>query len=265
MHSLNLARYLQHRADGDTVERASELSGIGLGEAKLHEKDIERGELVLPLTKLGLVEPVNVFAEHEKDRLRRDYELFANRGRLHVLAAQMGRTKQFLCRQAGELGLTDANRSKACLAPQMSKRAKQWHAKNPHPRGMLGKKHSESTKDVFSQLSFDRWNALSEDERIAIAEKAKTTWKAGWREIGGYRKFYRSKWEANYARYLEWLRARGEITAWDASIAASARGEQVSRRQRRGREALLDHAARALRRAGRRVWLHVRSVPVPAS
>lgn len=39
-------------------------------------------------------------------------------------------------------------------------------------------------------------------------------WCAGWREIGDTRKYYRSKWEANYARYLEWLKERGEILAW---------------------------------------------------
>lgn len=38
---------------------------------------------------------------------------------------------------------------------------------------------------------------------------------AGWREIGGVRKYYRSKWEANYARYLEWLRSRGDISNWE--------------------------------------------------
>jgi hypothetical protein len=39
-------------------------------------------------------------------------------------------------------------------------------------------------------------------------------WKAGWREIGGKRNYYRSRWEANYARYLEWLKSRGEIVDW---------------------------------------------------
>lgn len=38
---------------------------------------------------------------------------------------------------------------------------------------------------------------------------------AGWREIGGKRNYYRSRWEANYARYLEWLRERGEIESWE--------------------------------------------------
>lgn len=40
------------------------------------------------------------------------------------------------------------------------------------------------------------------------------TWKAGWREIGGKRCFFRSRWEANYARYLEWLKGLGNITDW---------------------------------------------------
>jgi len=42
----------------------------------------------------------------------------------------------------------------------------------------------------------------------------KTSWRCGWREIGGYRKYYRSRWEANYARYLEYLRGRGDIVSW---------------------------------------------------
>lgn len=45
-------------------------------------------------------------------------------------------------------------------------------------------------------------------------EKVKMRTKAGWREFGGKRCFYRSRWEANYGRYLEWLKQRGEITDW---------------------------------------------------
>lgn len=41
--------------------------------------------------------------------------------------------------------------------------------------------------------------------------KANASWGCGWRDIGGIRKYYRSKWEANYARYLEWLKGIGEV------------------------------------------------------
>ena len=44
---------------------------------------------------------------------------------------------------------------------------------------------------------------------------ARGSWKAGWREFGGVRKYYRSRWEANYARYLEWLRTQGQIASWE--------------------------------------------------
>lgn len=48
MPSFQLQRYLQARADGSSVEAACEASGIGLGEAELHEADIASGELELP-------------------------------------------------------------------------------------------------------------------------------------------------------------------------------------------------------------------------
>lgn len=39
--------------------------------------------------------------------------------------------------------------------------------------------------------------------------------KAGWREIGGKRCYFRSKWEANYARYLEFLKHQKQILDWE--------------------------------------------------
>lgn len=43
----------------------------------------------------------------------------------------------------------------------------------------------------------------------------KGAWKAAWRTIGGQRCYFRSAWEANFARYLEFLRRAGEITSWE--------------------------------------------------
>lgn len=36
----------------------------------------------------------------------------------------------------------------------------------------------------------------------------------GWRTIGGQKCYFRSRWEANYAHYLEWLKQRGNIHSW---------------------------------------------------
>lgn len=38
--------------------------------------------------------------------------------------------------------------------------------------------------------------------------------KAGWRTIGGQRCYFRSKSEANAARYLQWLKDRGLLDGW---------------------------------------------------
>lgn len=38
---------------------------------------------------------------------------------------------------------------------------------------------------------------------------------AAWREIGGKRKYFRSAAEANYGRYLQWLKESGKILEWE--------------------------------------------------
>ena len=51
-------------------------------------------------------------------------------------------------------------------------------------------------------------------EMVAEKKPVKNGWKPQWAEIGGVRKYYRSKWEKNYALYLEWLKERGLISDW---------------------------------------------------
>lgn len=104
---------------------------------------------------------------------------------------------------------------------------------NKHPKGMKGKTHTGAQKKKMSKRFKAMWDDLSAEERsdktlkmmkakleklgtLAVPiKKQKVTWKQGWREIGGIKKYYRSRWEANYARYLEWLKSIGEIKAWE--------------------------------------------------
>lgn len=39
--------------------------------------------------------------------------------------------------------------------------------------------------------------------------------KSGWRTVGGTRFYARSRWEANYARYLQFLKDKGLIRSWE--------------------------------------------------
>lgn len=106
----------------------------------------------------------------------------------------------------------------------MSKRTKEWHKNNPHPRGMLGKHHTEEAKN---QMSKKKKGRSVPRERVIRQMKTRMkrygslapaqvrgTWRAAWREIGGKRKFYRSRWEANYARFLEFQKNNGLIKDW---------------------------------------------------
>ncbi len=51
--------------------------------------------------------------------------------------------------------------------------------------------------------------------RIKSKENQKTRFRQGWREFGGKRVYFRSKWEANFGRYLEWQKERNMIKDWE--------------------------------------------------
>ncbi len=60
-------------------------------------------------------------------------------------------------------------------------------------------------------------NFLSIDEYKNLLLKQKKTIRKsnkGWREINGKRYFFRSSWEANYARWLEHQKEKGIISNW---------------------------------------------------
>lgn len=70
---------------------------VGLCGQRVHER----------LVKLGAMNHINVFTEEDAEYLKARYVLYRDAGQLQTLADEMGRTKQFICRQARELGLTD--------------------------------------------------------------------------------------------------------------------------------------------------------------
>lgn len=110
---------------------------------------------------------------------------------------------------------------------KISKVTKEYIAKNGHPKGALGLKHSKETKLAISKKSMQMWKNMSEEKRDEYSKRASiagnktvmnrlnASWKQGWREIGGINKYYRSRWEANYARYLEWLKKNNQILKWE--------------------------------------------------
>ncbi len=69
------------------------------------------------LKKHGIpVKTINVFTDEERERLRNEYAMYRDAGQVKRLADDMGRTVQFLSRQARALGLTKRSYPKPWLA-----------------------------------------------------------------------------------------------------------------------------------------------------
>lgn len=180
------------------------------------------------------------WTEAEVETLRAAYAAndngFVN---LNDIAAALGRSHASVAVKASKLGLGQYTRAKceerkdprkfkgnaAALKADRSERAKRMIAENGHPRGMAGKKHTPETLARIAKSSSDRWANKPKAEReewcnnlakahVGAPKVARGTWAAGWREIGGKRNYYRSRWEANYARYLDWLKQNGQISDW---------------------------------------------------
>lgn len=182
------------------------------------------------LVKMGLQNKKNLFSDKDLSYLKNNYIPYLLKGKLSELAMELKRDKPFICRKAKDLGLTDISRSKKLLENYVPLKP-DWTTR-PHPRGMKGKKHSNKTLDRLSFTSKASQLLINQnpEKRFAITKKIletkhksgvfanarpHATWKCGWREIGGKRKYFRSRWEANYARYLEFLKVNKEIIEWE--------------------------------------------------
>ena len=154
---------------------------------------------------------------------------------LSELAERLGRARHLVCRKAGEIGLTDKRRKASKDGRANIKAAAEGRWKRiPHPRGMLGKTHSDEYKREFGARVKLKWATdkafgigyMSEENRqkrsdnslkIAHNRPASNNYsrsKSGRRDdLGGL--FVRSSWEANYARYLNFLMKLKIVSSWE--------------------------------------------------
>jgi len=182
------------------------------------------------LKKYGINTSKNILTDEDKKQIKEFYEEGFRKGdgKLREFSKKIKRTVPSISRYAKKIGISDIKR-KECESRTAEKVLilKMYQKKYGHPRGMLGKTH---TKENFEKI----WaggrkfrESLTDLQKSEIAEKAVATrrkngsdchsrgsWKAAWRTIGGHKKFFRSRWEANYARYLQLLKEKGEIKEW---------------------------------------------------
>lgn len=182
------------------------------------------------LKKAGVTLKGQRYTEQECDKIRDLYSSGFKRGDsgIEELSAKIGRPVTSITRKAREMGLTSSDRRLSdTMIKKHTERMEKWHSENEHPKGMSGKTHSEEYKKECGVRLKNWWADASQEEKNRNRRQAITTkrangndnnhrgrWKASWRTIGGKRKFFRSRWEANYARYLQYLKEQKLIQDW---------------------------------------------------
>jgi len=181
--------------------------------------------------RLNITNP-NEYTQEEIDYLIANYHSY----NLVEVAAKLNRPKANVCRKARELGI-ERNQSKKNpkdkkqkivhtaeeLSAMHSEAMKKHWATHEHPRGMLGKKQSEKCRKASRERQIKFWSEITDKERASWAEKQVATriknntlnpnlnssnpysrTRSGRRpDLGNI--FFRSAWEANIARYFNYL------------------------------------------------------------
>lgn len=201
-------------------------------------------------SRLGLSGEMGV-RQWTEDEIQAIRDWYANNpGReldLDALAYRMGRSRWSVAMKASKLGVTKKSRP---MPPEQRKRApkyateeerraaigaatKQWIAENGHPRGALGFKPSPEHLAKMLEGSAEARANMTAEEREELRRRMIETrierygtagpvnqsnpysrTKSGKRDdLDG--QFFRSSWEANYARYLNLLQETGEIAGWE--------------------------------------------------
>lgn len=199
---------------------------VGLNGSSVHER----------LVRLGAAKSKRVVTDAEKARITAHYltappETFS----IANLARDMGRTRQMVSRVARELGLTDRSRTAPVEARALIGAATRARlASGVHPRGFLGGAHTTAAREAISAKSLATWERArltgtglmsqqhrqDKSDRMTARMALQPPANPYSRTRGGRREdigpmFFRSAWEANYARYLNWLISKGEIDGWE--------------------------------------------------
>lgn len=223
------------RTDEEIVSAYSRSNNVWLAAAEL---GISGQTVSRRLKAIGHPTQYNPITDSDRAAIRKYYESVpAEAFDLNDLAKQIGRTRPLISRTAREMGLTNTSRPRSAkqIAKQKKAMVLKWET-TPHPRGMAGKSHTNETKNIVSLASRKNWAtwktfktgpmraevlaassiraSANMSKRLAQnPERVHTRAKGGRRpDLGDI--YFRSSWEANYARYLNLLKKMGLVVSW---------------------------------------------------
>lgn len=186
--------------------------------------------------------------QDQLNKIKTEYKSY----NIEELSKELGITKHHLSKRAKELCVKKTNKKQKYTKKEFNKVSdktniqyikslkrsiasseitKKQIVENGHPRGMLGKNHTEQTKQINSLLSKKMWsdpNSKVHSEEIKQRksdfmmemQKNKKLRNGYSRGKQGKREdlnnvFFRSSWEANYARYLNLLISQKQLYKWE--------------------------------------------------
>jgi len=178
------------------------------------------------------------FTKEDEEKMLLLYEDYASRAKLDELVKIFGRSKTFLYWKAKELGIPvwrrkSHERKYEYSDEAMSRLKERWS--RTVPPSHKGHRHTKETKEAMVKSSKDYYNSVISDgtDSIRVQKILKTKmerygsltlggrqrkWKTGYRTVGGKTRYFRSTWEANYARFLGYKLQSGEISAWEHEV-----------------------------------------------
>ena len=187
---------------------------------------------------LGITHKEKYYTEDEIWFLKENYDKMTYTD----MAIILEKNKANVCRKCKELGLKKTKNNKSLLVEVKEKykfteedrkkskeTIKRKNELGLHPKGYLGHKHSEETRKKLSQASKKGWDNMTEEKMIIRnAKQRQTRIKNGTlnpmtkqknpysRAKGGKREdlnniYFRSSWEANMARYYNFIGVKWEF------------------------------------------------------
>lgn len=174
------------------------------------------------------------FTEAQKDRIKGYYQSTPpDDFNLFALAAELNKSRQNICRFARKTGLTRRGRSPNANTLAKLTGVPKWNTRS-HPKGFSGRAHKQESRMKISKASKLSWathkafgtGLMSKESREMLAARASKNMRLRdpsrvyTRAKGGKRpdlnnQFFRSSWEANYARYLNLLIKMKVVEYWE--------------------------------------------------
>lgn len=174
-----------------------------------------------------------LWTEAEIETLRGYYKSSRLVRMSELVALLPGRPRTSICKKAGDEGLTNRRRKageeeRALISAKATERIRTLG----HPRGYLGHKHTAEAKEKMLAATRRAWadpssGLNSEKVRQGRSDLMKERHESMGEMRTGYSRgkmgkredlnglYVRSSWEANYARYLNWLVSIGQIARWE--------------------------------------------------